>query len=489
MENQVDIVFVNPGDRKRTYQELGEEFVAIEPPFFLAALAGYVRMKGFKAVVIDADAENFSPEEVGEKVAELNPFLSVIIVCGHHPSASTQTMPSAGRICKAIKDVSSGKVALSGLHPSALPEKTLIEEDVDFVIQGEGYHTICELLNCLISKDSDFFKVPGLCYFIEKDVYRKTVEATVYDVAVRPLFPAWDLLPMEKYRAHNWHCFDNIQDRGHYGVIYTSFGCPYSCSFCCVKALFGKASIRYRNPAEVVDEITNLVKDYSVRNLKIADELFLLNDSHYMGIVNGLVKRDLGLNIWAYARIDTIRPEFLKRIKQAGINWLGIGIETANENVSKGVRKWRKVDIKNVIRQIQDEGIRVGANYMFGLPDDTIETMQETLDLAIELNCEMSNFYCCMAYPGSDLFDKAVRENMYLPSDWEGYSQHSYETFPLATKNLSSEDILRFRDRAFHKYYASQKYLNMITEKFGVGVREHITQMTKIKLKRKLFGD
>lgn len=484
----IDIVFINPGDKKKTYQELGENYSAIEPPFFVAVLAGYVRMKGFKVAVIDANAENLSPGDVAIRVKELDPLLTVVVVCGSHPSASTQTMPSAGNICKTLKSMTGTKIALSGLHPSALPEKTLIEEDVDFVIQGEGYHTICELLNCLISKNTDYRGVFGL-WFSQDDKINGSCFPGLYDVAKRPLYPAWDLLPMNKYRAHNWHCFDNIENRSNYGVVYTSFGCPYSCSFCCVGSLFGKASIRYRNPVEVVDEITSLVKDYGVKNLKIADELFLLNDSHYMGIVNGLIKRDLGLNIWAYARIDTIRPEFLKRIKQAGINWLGIGIETANENVSKSVRKQRRVDVKTVIKQIQDEGIRVGANYMFGLPDDSDETMQETLNLANELNCEMSNFYCTMAYPGSDLYDKAVKEKLYLPANWEGFSQHSYETFPLATKHLTSAEVLEFRDEAFHEYYESQRYLDMITEKFGIGVKEHIVQMTKIKLKRKLYGN
>jgi len=264
----------------------------------------------------------------------------------------------------------------------------------------------------------------------------------------------------------------------------------HNCSFCCINSIFGKSGIRFRNPKDVVDEITNLVERYGVKNLKIADELFILNESHYMGIVNGLVKRNLGLNIWAYARVDTINPKYLDRMKLAGINWLGLGIETASEEIQDGVNKrMKKRDVISVVRQIQNAGIRVGANYMFGLPDDTMKTMQETFDLAVELNCELANFYCCMAYPGSRLYTEAAEEKMNLPANWSGYSQHSYDTFPLATKYLTSAEVLRFRDEAFHKYYESGKYLDMVRSTFGDNVRQYIMDMTKVKLRRKLLGD
>lgn len=488
MKTECDIVFINPGDRKQVYQGLGDDYSVIEPPYPMAALAGYVREKGFDIEVIDANAENLNSGAVAQLVKIIDPALVVIVVGGSQPSASTQNMTSASKICKDIKSVSQIKIALAGLHPSALPEKTLMEESIDFVIQGEGYHTTCLLLNCLILNELDYSDIKGLWFCDNKGIKHST-PAQLLDLNITKLKPAWDLFPMNKYKAHNWHCFDSLENRGNYGIIYTSFGCPYSCEFCCINSIFGKSGIRYRNPKEVVDEITGLVRDYGVKNLKIADELFILNEEHYMGIVNGLIKRKLDLNIWAYARVDTIKPEHLKRMKQAGINWLGLGIETANKDIQDSVNKrMKKVDVHTVVKQIQDAGIRVGANYMFGLPDDTMETMQETFDLAVELNCELANFYCTVAYPGSKLYDEVIKEMKYLlPNSWEGYSQHSYETLPLATKYLTSKQVLQFRDEAFHKYYESEKYLTMVEGKFGIKVKQHIQEMTKIRLKRKLL--
>ena len=92
---------------------------------------------------------------------------------------------------------------------------------------------------------------------------------------------------------------------------------------------------------------------------------------------------------------------------------------------------------------------------MFGLPDDDFKTMQETLELAIELNCEMANFYSAMAYPGSQLFDIAISDGCNLPETWLGYSQHAYETLPLPTNHIAAGEVLAFRDKAWKEYFTS----------------------------------
>lgn len=486
--SKIDMVIINPGDRKQIYQNLGDDYSAIEPPFWIAVIAAYLRNNGFNIAIIDSNAENISPLETAERVNELNPLLSVVIVYGSQPSASTQNMTIAGNICKALKEKTSSKIAIGGLHPSALPRQTLLEESVDFVIEGEGPYTLISLIHKLKRGDSDYSSVPGLWYYENGTIKNNPRAQLVENIDEMLPIAAWDLLPMEKYKAHNWHCFDDIENRIPYGAIYTSLGCPYSCIFCCINAPFGKPGIRYRSPELVVKEIELLVNDYGIKNLKIVDELFVLNEKHYMTIVNSLIGKGYDLNIWAYARVDTVKKENLKKMKKAGINWLALGIESANPDVRDGVQKRMRVsDIKNLVQTIQNAGIRVIGNYIFGLPDDNPETMQETLAMAMDLNCEFANFYCAMAYPGSKLYDIAIKEGWALPKNWHGFSQHSYETLPLPTKYLSAMEVLSFRDDAFHKYYESPNYLNMIEQKFGHKVKGHIQEMTKTRLKRKVL--
>ena len=133
--------------------------------------------------------------------------------------------------------------------------------------------------------------------------------------------------------------------------------------------------------------------------------------------------------------------------------------------------------------------INVIGNYIFGLPEDTFESMQATLDLALELKCEFANFYCAMAYPGSALYDRAVREGMTLPESWAGYSQHSVDTLPLGTRYLSGPEVLRFRDDAFHTYFGDAGYLAMIERKFGSETRRHVERMSAARLRRRYLTE
>ncbi|UCN00478.1 B12-binding domain-containing radical SAM protein [Sulfurimonas sp. SWIR-19] len=485
----IDIVFINPGDRKAVFQDLGKDLTAIEPPFQIASYASYLRSEGFSVAIIDANAENITPQETAQKVKELNPLLSAVIVYGNQPSASTQNMSITGKIVTALKQLTDATVALGGLHASALPQRTLQEEDADFIIEGEEQIPLKELLEYL-KGTLELSQVSGVWYKKDNTIRNNPKPPLIKNLDKYLPIAAWDLLPMGKYRAHNWHCFDDIKNRMPYGAVYTSLGCPYRCTFCCINAPFGGSSIRYRSPELVVQELELLSKQYGIKNIKIIDEMFVLDERHYMKIVDLIIEKDLELNIWAYARVDTVHENTLNKMKKAGFHWLALGIESANAEVRDGASKKMRVnDIQTIVRKIQDAGIRVIGNYIFGLPDDTIESMQETLDMAKELNCEFANFYCAMAYPGSELYNIALKEGLELPKEWTGYSQHSYDIQPLPSKSVSAKDIVAFRDQAFQTYNTNLKYLNMLEKEFGYDVRNYIVQISKTHLKRKILGD
>ncbi len=485
---KADIVLINPGDRKQVFQGLGQDLAAIEPPFWVAVLGAYLRQKGFSVVIIDSNAENISPKETADRTASYSPLLAALIVYGSQPSASTQNMSISGKILKELSAKNSFKVAVGGLHPSALPEKTLTSETLDFVIDGEGPLTLEKLLVLLKEGKDDWTSIPGL-WWKEDGKVRHTERAPLIDDLDKYLpTAAWDLLPMQVYRAHNWHCFDEIEHRQPYGAIYTSLGCPFNCVFCCINAPFGKPGIRYRSTDAVLDEIKVLVEKYHVKNLKIIDELFVLKESHYIPICEGIIRNGWDLNIWCYARVDTVKESNLALMKKAGINWLALGIESADPKVRDGASKQMRVnDIKRIVSLIREHEIRVIGNYIFGLPDDDQTSMQATLDMAMELNCEFANFYSSMAYPGSKLYELAVKNKWELPDCWHGFSQHSYECKPLPTKHVSAREVLKFRDDAFHKYFENPAYLKMLENTFGKAVADHIREISKSRLKRKIL--
>jgi radical SAM superfamily enzyme YgiQ (UPF0313 family) len=478
----LDLLLVVPGAGKKIYGDLARSVAAVEPPLWAGLMAAYARDKGYAVAVVDAAAENLSADEVAERIAAAAPALAGVVVSGTNPSASTMNMTEARRILEAVGERNiRAATFLSGLHPSSVPERTMREEPVDYVIRGETFYTLPPLIEYAKggSTGPGRSAIPGLWYRDGDTIRSNPAAPLVADLDDLPTM-AWDLLPMDRYRAHNWHCFDHPDRRSPYATMYTSLGCPYSCSFCCINAVFGKPGIRYRSPGRVLEEIGVLVETYGVRNIKIMDEMFVLDKKHVVAICDGIVERGYDLNIWAYARIDTITEEMLARLKAAGFNWLAYGIEAGSETVRSGVAKGRfgKDAIRETIRKTRAAGIAVGANYIFGLPDDDRDSMRETLDLAMELNCEYANFYVAMAYPGSKLYDDAIAAGgKGLPDRWEGYAQLGYETLPLPTAHLSPGEILAFRDEAFRRYHSDPRYLAMLRERFGEGAVEDIGRM------------
>ena len=491
MKKSIDVLLANPGSRAAVYQELGDRYSAIEPPSLAGLFATYLRKHGLSVEIVDAPAHNLSPAGVAEIIRDnFEPTLIVMVVYGFQPSASTQNMTAAGETCAAIKaQRADWRIMMTGTHPAALPERTLLEEKVDFVCDREGPETILLTVQALKARSNDFSKIPSLWYRDGAAVRSNAAGELMDDLDGEMPGVAWDLLPMARYRAHNWHCFERIHQREPYVSMHTSLGCPYKCAFCCINAPFGKPSYRLWSPDTVIAEIDLLVEKHGVRNIKFVDEMFVLNRNHVLGICDRIIEHKHDLNIWAYARVDTVKDEFLDKLARAGFRWLALGIESGSKHVRDGVEKGRfgSTDILKVVRKIQAAGINVIGNYIFGLPDDTRESMQETLDLALEANCEFANFYCAMAYPGSKLYGMAVEKRWQLPDSWIGYSQHSYETLPLRTDALTSAEVLKFRDDAFQQYFTNPSYLALVKRKFGEEVGEHVRDMTKIRLRRRLL--
>ncbi|MCK4826532.1 cobalamin-dependent protein, partial [bacterium] len=328
----LNLLIIRPGAQQQLYQELSESLSGLEPPLWAALLAAFIRERGVRVKIIDAEIE---PEKIISTVTTEEPKLIAIVVSGTNPSASTMNMAGARTILEQIRETASDVTTiLVGLHPSALPEKTLLEEPVDTVCQGEGFYTLLDLLSGV-----DYSNIKGLWYR-DGDGVVSNPRAELVDPNSLPM-PAWDLLLMDKYRAHNWHCFGHVNERTPYGVVYTSLGCPFNCSFCCINAIFGEHRIRYRDPNKVIEEIDYLVNNYGIKNLKIIDEMFDLNEDHVTKLCELIIERKLDLNAWVYARVDTINERKLEKMKQAGINWLGIGFESGAKKIRDGVSKGR----------------------------------------------------------------------------------------------------------------------------------------------------
>ena len=129
------------------------------------------------------------------------------------------------------------------------------------------------------------------------------------------------------------------------------------------------------------------------------------------------------------------------------------------------------------------------ANYIYGLPGETRESIEHTYNLSEELNTLGWNTYAAMALPGSQLYSDALKNNIPLPEKYEEFSFHSYSTKPLPTEHMEAYEILKLRDEKFIQYFTNTKFLDKIEKKFGINAVKNIKDMVKIKLKRQIIEE
>jgi radical SAM superfamily enzyme YgiQ (UPF0313 family) len=508
----LDVLFINPNSSTKAYQGLAATYSAIEPPTWSLLLAESCRSKGFSVGILDCDAERLSLEASVKRIEDLKPKVVLMVVYGQNPNSGTTSMIGALALARVIKAASlDTKIAFVGSHTSALPMEVLAYDCVDIVLLNEGVYALHNLLKSNL--DGGLSQIKGIGYkkkgpgsFLISTINES--QAIVPQERMDEDLPgyAWDLLPykdkpLDLYRAHFWHADFNHAKRTPFASIYTSLGCNFGCNFCMINIVnrtdnsdginaSHSRGMRFWSPQWVSREMRKLA-DMGVRTLRISDEMFFLNRRYYEPILQDIVNQNFDFNMWTYSRIDTVRKSSLELFKKAGVNWLALGIEAGNQVVRQEVSKgsFQEINIRNVCKAINESDINIISNYIFGFPEDTLETMQQTLDLALELNTEMANIYPCQALPGSPMYHIAKKNGWALPDSFEGYAFLSYESQPLPTKYLSSAEVLKFRDEAWQVYFSNQSYLNLVEKRFGLQERVNIEDMSKIKLKRKILGD
>ena len=507
----IDVLFVNPSNAINIYQGLSNKISAIEPPTWSLLLSQSCRSKGFKVDILDCLAENLDDDEALSRIKEKKARLICFVVYGQNVNAGTTSMSGATRLANFLKEKKIDiPIAFIGSHVQALPKQTMKnEKSIDMVFQNEGVYSLWNLLNLEEIIIKELYQINGIAFRDKDKIIFNKPEKVVPQERMDVDLPgyAWDLLPYKEkpfdlYRSPMWHAEYKSDKRTPYAALQTSLGCQFTCDFCMINLInksdndeIGIATkhnkMRFWSTDFIIKEFDKLIK-YGVKTIRIIDEMFLLNRKYYLPLCKLLSERNKNddLNMWAYSRIDTVRDkETLKIIRKAGIKFLALGIENANKNIrleiSKG--KFENVDIEEIVEHIHQNDIDVMANYIYGLPGDTRETIEETFKLSVKLNTVGWNTYPAMALPGTQLYQMAIKNNIKLPKDYESFSFHSYNTQPLPTEKLTAGEILKLRDEKFIEYHSNPKFLQKIKEKYGEAAYQNVMEINKVKLKRALY--
>ena len=388
-------------------------------PLGLAYVAALLEKEGIEVQVQDFLVTKYSKEILEEKNADFAPEIIGI-------TAVTMNYPIASKILKDYKEIDGNIITvIGGPHVSFWAEEALREAPwIDIVVRGEGEYTMLE-----IARGKSLKEIDGIAFREDRDIVLTKPRHWIEDLDELP-FPARHLFPLSKYRALFSEC----------GLI-TSRGCPFNCIFCAGPKMVGRKG-RFRSIKLVVDEIEEIL-NYGFKTITVADDLFTLNRRHLYAFCDEITSRKLKFQWSANSRVDTVTPELLNKMKEAGCYFICYGVESGNQKILDTVRKKITTEkIEEAVKLSNEAGIKNLASFIIGLPGETKETLAETVNFAKELNTYYG-FHLLAPFPGTEVRERAKEYGIkILTDDWLKYNANEAitETDSVSAKELNEID-------------------------------------------------
>ena len=441
--SDLDILFINPASENA----FGFIQAAHRPGFNLGTgyLAAYCIQEGFRADVVDMGAEGVSIEQLLSIIREKKPAVIGI-------SIVTLLMDISVKIAHAIKKMDESlPIVVGGPHPSALPEQTLMEGPFDVVVLGEGEVTCVRLLERILDNRA-LEGLKGIVYRNGDVSVSGGLADRIDDLDSLP-FPYRKPATLGLYK--NMVYFDEPNARM-YNLISTR-GCPYKCTFCGQSVVFPR-KVRRRSAENVFSEMEMAFRDLGIRYFFFEDSTFVFNRKVVEKLCQLIIRNGLRLKWGATGRLDLVDEGFYRLMEEAGCNFLFFGVESGNDGVLKSIRKMFDLSTaRKAIKIVKNLGIPFNTSFILGLPEDSMESMEETIRFAIELNADYVSFSLATPYPGSALYD-SVTGNGWTVEKWADYEKSRYNEPVYIPPGVSRDDLVHMFHRAYKRFYLRPAY-------------------------------
>lgn len=419
---------VRAGSRWPHFERCGSGYMPF--PFFLGYAAAVLEKDNQEVQLVDGIAEGLTPRQFLQKVIEFKPELVLLEVA---TSSFNVDMAMAQEIKKSLPDC---KLAFCGLHifmydPRFLEENPL----VDYVVEGEYEYTLRDLVR-LLSEGQDLSGCLGLYYRKEGKVVHTGKRPLIANLDELP-WPARHFLPMDKYHDNPGGIPDPCLQ------VHSSRGCPFQCVFCAwPQIMYGDHSYRVRNPVDVVDEIAWCKEKYGIKSFYIDDDTFNIGKPRLLKFAEELKKRNLCLPWAAMARSDTCDFDTLEKLRDAGMVAIKYGVESGDQEIVNASGKNLNLEtLRKAVKRTKELGVKVHLTFTFGLPGETYETAERTIQLALGLDPDSLQFSLTTPYPGSKFFEMLESKGHLLSKDWDLYD--GYNNAVTRTDELGPEELVK----------------------------------------------
>jgi radical SAM superfamily enzyme YgiQ (UPF0313 family) len=260
---------------------------------------------------------------------------------------------------------------------------------------------------------------------------------------------ARDLLKNERYTLpHNGHPFT---------LINVARGCPYPCTFCIANIYYGK-KLRHHSVEYVLNEIETCIRNHGIKDFLFWEEIFTLDKPFGTALCDAIIKKDLNISWATTTRADQVNEEILVKMKEAGCDLLGLGIESCSQQILDNAQKQETVgQIQKAVELCKKVGMPTMGHFIFGLPGETEETAQETIKYITTSGVDYMQCYCAVPYPKTPLGDLAKEKGWLVAKSWSDYDFGGRSVMDIGT--VSPDDIDRFRKTAFRKFYLRPRFM------------------------------
>lgn len=434
------------------------------PPLGLLYLGSYAKQLGHRVNIIDGDVEGYTLDELAQKIVNKKADLIGITVM-------TPFAANVLNLCKKIKKINpQSKIVLGGIHITATGVEMMESSPyVDFLVLSEGEETLAELLQTMANKANkkDLKDIQGLIYRnANRQIIKNELRSPIKNIDSLPI-P--DLGLIENLNFKNY----NVIHAGSKCVVYIlgSRGCPFLCTFCAAHLVHGRP-IRFREPKKIVDEIEYNQKKYDVKYVGFKDGTFTLNHKWVKEICQEIINRNLKIGFCINARINTLSKELLDTLERAGCETIGFGIESGSQEILNKLKKGTTLEqIRNGFKLLKNYKFFTINSFMLGNPGDTLETIKQTFNLAKELNSTGVGFCPTTAFPGTEMYDEAVRDGTLKNPKWYLKPDLNHQDEFLETGVY--DGVLLFPDfkpeqevaRAYQRFYFRPSYLFLVIKK------------------------
>jgi radical SAM superfamily enzyme YgiQ (UPF0313 family) len=413
------------------------------PALGLAYVAGALRAAGYPQVrILDATLSDKPFDDIQKTIREFSPDVVGL-------SVTTPMLGPSLRVAKMIRELDRNiKIVFGGVHPTLFPADVVREDVVDIVVFGEGEETVVELMKALEDGQGPE-GIRGVAYKKKDLVVVNDPRPRIENLDTIP-FPAYDLLPIEKYSG------PQISKTPFTSMI-TSRGCPYRCIFCDAHLVFGR-KYKSHSAERTFREIQHLIKTFGVKEIMFKDSEFTFDLKRVGELCDRILEEKLKVTWSCNGRIGRIDLPLLKKMHAAGCRLIHFGVESGDQKILDTLKKQIAIpDILDTFAQCRKAGIKTVANFMIGNPGESRESIEKTFELAKKLHANYANFGFLLPLPGTELYEMATNTQWFL----ENYN-------PLDLRNtscvmnattLSTAELQGMLKKALKSFYLRPSYI------------------------------